>query len=148
SVRVRKYPTRGDDRTGRNSFRLERPCRTGMMGHLTGGWQMRTAIRVVALIVLSCSSWLSAAEEHATLIRAQSLIDGVSAQPRRNQDILVRGNRIVEVSPTGSHAPPAGVEVIDLGGATVLPGLIDTHTHIFLQGEVAAAGGYDVQLLK
>jgi imidazolonepropionase-like amidohydrolase len=38
--------------------------------------------------------------------------------------------------------------VIDLGAATVLPGLIDCHTHIFLQGEVPSAGGYDVQLLK
>jgi len=38
--------------------------------------------------------------------------------------------------------------VIDLGPATLLPGLIDTHTHIFLQGEDPAAGGYDVQLLK
>jgi imidazolonepropionase-like amidohydrolase len=38
--------------------------------------------------------------------------------------------------------------VLDLGSATVLPGLIDCHTHIFLQGEVPAAGGYDVQLLK
>jgi len=38
--------------------------------------------------------------------------------------------------------------MLDLGGATVLPGLIDCHTHIFLQGEVPAAGGYDIQLLK
>jgi imidazolonepropionase-like amidohydrolase len=37
--------------------------------------------------------------------------------------------------------------VVDLGAATVMPGLIDTHTHIFLQGEDPAAGGYDVQLL-
>jgi imidazolonepropionase-like amidohydrolase len=43
---------------------------------------------------------------------------------------------------------PAGAQHIDLGAATLLPGLIDTHTHIFLQGEVPADGGYDVQLLK
>jgi imidazolonepropionase-like amidohydrolase len=86
--------------------------------------------------------------ERTVVIRAQSLIDGTSAQPRRNQEIVIRGNRIVAVYPVGSHPLPQGAEVIDLGSATVLPGLIDTHTHIFLQGEVPAAGGYDVQLLK
>ena len=43
---------------------------------------------------------------------------------------------------------PAGAAVIDLSQATVLPGLIDAHTHIFLQGEDPAEGGYDIQLLK
>ena len=90
----------------------------------------------------------SSASPHVVLIRAHTLIDGQSAQPRHNQDILIRGNRIVEVTPAGTHAPPQGADVIDLGSATVLPGLIDTHTHIFLQGEVPEAGGYDVQLLK
>src|SRR5207245_2785736 len=41
-----------------------------------------------------------------------------------------------------------GVEIIDLSRATVLPGLIDSHTHLFLQGEDPAEGGYDVQLLN
>jgi imidazolonepropionase-like amidohydrolase len=82
------------------------------------------------------------------VIRAHALIDGTSAQPRLNPEILIHGNRIVEVSTASKHAPPSGAQLIDLGGATVLPGLIDCHTHIFLQGEVAAAGGYDVQLLK
>src|SRR5258705_12928 len=58
------------------------------------------------------------------------------------------GNRIVAVYTAGKQPPPAGAERIDLGPATVLPGLIDCHTHIFLQGEVPEAGGYDVQLLK
>src|SRR6185312_13538276 len=85
---------------------------------------------------------------HAIVIRAQSLIDGTSAQARHGEDILIRGNRIVEVYPTGAHAPPADAQLIDLASETVLPGLIDSHTHIFLQGEVPEAGGYDIQLLK
>ena len=82
-----------------------------------------------------------------TVVHAGMLIDGVSPAPRRDQAIVVRGNRIESVGPwTG--AAPAGATVVDLSAATVLPGMIDTHTHIFLQGEVPAEGGYDVQLLK
>jgi imidazolonepropionase-like amidohydrolase len=88
------------------------------------------------------------AASRSIVVRAQSLIDGTSAEARSNQEILIRGNRIVDVHSVGAQSVPAGAEVIDLGAATVLPGLIDAHTHIFLQGEVPAAGGYDVQLLK
>jgi imidazolonepropionase-like amidohydrolase len=111
---------------------------------------MRVAITlggaIIALLCLSTSS--RAAEDHTIVVRAQVLIDGVSAQPRRNQEIVIRANHIVEVNPAGSRPLPPGADVIDLGSATVLPGLIDSHTHIFLQGEDPAAGGYDVQLLK
>jgi imidazolonepropionase-like amidohydrolase len=62
--------------------------------------------------------------------------------------VVIRCNRIVEVRPANSQAMPAAAHVIDLGAATLLPGLIDAHTHIFLQGEDPAEGGYDVQLLK
>ena len=82
------------------------------------------------------------------VIRARSLIDGTSAQARANQEILISGDRIKAVYAAGSRPRPPGAEVLDLGTVTVLPGLIDCHTHIFLQGEVPAAGGYDVQLLK
>ena len=61
--------------------------------------------------------------------------------------IVIKGNKIESVTDGGN--PPAGATVINLpAGVTVLPGLIDTHTHIFLQGEDPAEGGYDVQLLK
>jgi imidazolonepropionase-like amidohydrolase len=88
------------------------------------------------------------AAAHTIVVRAQLLIDGVSTEPRHNQEIVIRGNRITAVYAVGSHSSPADAEILDLGVATVLPGLIDSHTHIFLQGEDPAAGGYDVQLLK
>ena len=80
-----------------------------------------------------------------TVIRAGTLIDGVSGSAKTNQVIVIRGNRIESV---GSGAAPAGARVIDLSSATVLPGMIDGHTHVFLQGEDPAKGGYDIQLLK
>jgi imidazolonepropionase-like amidohydrolase len=82
------------------------------------------------------------------VIRAQRLIDGISDRTRRDVEVVIRGKRIVEVRAANSAPVPAAAQVIDLGAATLLPGLIDTHTHIFLQGEDPAAGGYDVQLLK
>ena len=81
------------------------------------------------------------------VVHAGVLIDGVSPGPKRDQAIVVRGNRIESVGPWTGSVPP-GATLVDLSSSTVLPGMIDTHTHIFLQGEVPAEGGYDVQLLK
>jgi imidazolonepropionase-like amidohydrolase len=87
------------------------------------------------------------APQNVIAIHAATLIDGTAAQPRHNVTIVVRGDKIESVS-QGSSAP-AGATVINLGpNETVLPGLIDTHTHIFLQGEDPKEGGYDIQLLK
>src|SRR5260370_4507007 len=81
------------------------------------------------------------------VIRAGTLIDGVSEAARKNQLIFVHGERIEKVA-DASAAIPAEAKVIDLSNATVLPGLIDAHTHIFLWGEDPAKGGYDVNILK
>jgi len=83
-----------------------------------------------------------------TVIRAGVLIDGESGSARRNQVIIIRGDHIAEVADAAKARIPAGADVIDLSQFTVLPGLIDAHTHIFLQGEDPAQGGYDIQLLK
>jgi imidazolonepropionase-like amidohydrolase len=106
---------------------------------------------LVSLLLLSVCLLGAAppkAPEAVTVIRAGVLIDGVSAAPRQNQAIVVRGNRIGSVGDAASVKVPAGAAVVDLSEATVLPGLIDSHTHIFLQGEDPAEGGYDAQLLK
>src|SRR5437899_2025193 len=73
--------------------------------------------------------------EPLTAIRAGTLIDGRSDQARRNQVVVVRGRRIEAVGDAATTPVPPGASVIDLAGATVLPGLIDSHTHVFLQGE-------------
>ncbi len=90
----------------------------------------------------------SKTSESTTVIRAGSLIDGKSDKPRHDQVIIIRGNRIESVSDAASAKIPAGAIVIDLSKSTVLPGLIDSHTHIFLQGEDPAQGGYDVNILN
>jgi len=90
----------------------------------------------------------SRASESFTVIRAGSLIDGKSDKPRHNQVIVIHGNRIESVTAAANAKIPAGATVIDLSAATLLPGLIDSHTHIFLQGEDPAQGGYDVNILN
>jgi imidazolonepropionase-like amidohydrolase len=104
---------------------------------------------LLALCVNACAQESSlASPQTVTVIRAGVLIDGKSDKPRRDQLIIIRGNRIEGVSDAASTKIPAGATVIDLSKATVLPGLIDCHTHIFLQGEDPAQGGYDVNILN
>jgi len=83
-----------------------------------------------------------------TVVRAGTLIDGRSDKPRHDQVIVIQGDHIESVSDASSAKLPAGAAVIDLSKATVLPGLIDSHTHIFLQGESPAQGGYDANILN
>ncbi len=63
-----------------------------------------------------------------TLLKNARLIDGVADQPRDRMSILIDGERIAQVA-SGDLPSPAGGQTIDLGGKTVMPGLIDTHVH-------------------
>lgn len=81
------------------------------------------------------------------LIKAGRLIDGRADTPQRNVGILIEGQRIKAVGPWAQIQPQAGnADLIDLSQMTVLPGFIDTHTHILLQGDPTAES-YDRQLL-
>ncbi len=95
----------------------------------------------LAIVLLACllcpSPGRAAAQEPAlTAIRAGRLVDVERSEVRRDQVVLVRGDRIVGVQPASAKLP-AGARVIDLSRYTVTPGLIDCHSH--LVGEVLAA---------
>jgi len=104
-----------------------------------------TSILAVGLPLDAQQKATPAAPEKTIAIRAGHLIDGKSDKPLDNVLILIKGDTIVSVTPNA--APPAGAEVLDLSKATVLPGFIDTHTHVLLNGDITAED-YDKQLLK
>jgi imidazolonepropionase-like amidohydrolase len=79
------------------------------------------------------------------VVRAGRLIDGKSDALVSNVLVAIEDGKIASVTPGGSA--PSGVELIDLSHATVLPGFVDAHTHILLQGDITDQD-YDAQLLK
>src|SRR6202165_2565005 len=105
---------------------------------------MRIAVLVVSLCCTSHAQALPA-PTHRVAIRCGRLIDGKSASARQNIVILIEGDRIRDVGE--GLTIPTGAQVIDLSRSTVLPGLIDNHTHILLNGDITPAD-YDEQLLK
>src|SRR5499425_184634 len=105
-----------------------------------------TVLTVFVLSIAARAQEMSAPTPAKTIaIRAGHLIDARSDRVLDNVTIIIKGNTIVSITPGG--AAPSGAEVIDLSKATVLPGFIDVHTHVLLNGDITAAD-YDEQLLK
>jgi imidazolonepropionase-like amidohydrolase len=100
------------------------------------------------LAVLACLLVASPVLAQPTILKPAHLIDGVTDRPRDGVAVLVDGDRIVAVAPAAElivQHPDA--RVVDLGTQTLLPGLIDAHTHVFLHDDIGP-GVYDATLLK
>ena len=73
----------------------------------------------------------------ALLLTGGRLIDGTGAEPRRDAAVLVEGERVRAVGPAGALDLPPDTRVVDVGGRTIMPGIIDCHDHL-------AHTGFDV----
>jgi imidazolonepropionase-like amidohydrolase len=88
------------------------------------------------LMTVAVAAWLNSGITHAAEITALvggQIIDGIQTKARQQEVILVAGERIVGI--TTAADIPAGAKIIDLQGATLLPGLIDSHTHPLMSGD-------------
>src|SRR5688572_29043901 len=101
-------------------------------------WSGRRLVLAVALSLLASLSPAAAEQRPDTsasassiLLRPARVFDGVASQARDGWVVLVRGERIAAVGPAGDVTVP-GARVIDLPGMTLLPGLIDAHSHALL----------------
>ena len=85
-------------------------------------------MRLILLLIALLASGPAAAEP--ILLRPAQVFDGVNPAPHVGWQVLVEGDRIAAVGP--NLATPAGAKVIDLPGATLIPGMIEGHSHLFL----------------
>lgn len=108
----------------------------------------RLALVASVLLGIPTTSAAQAPDTVRLLVHAGRLIDGIADEARREQGILIEDGRIVAVGPWKDLSARQGsARLIDLSGMTVLPGLIDAHTHLLLQGDITQEE-YDEQVLK
>src|SRR5689334_12921452 len=94
-------------------------------------------MRSLAVMLLTLVSTAFAQERTATpatsfLLKPDRVFDAASEQAHAGWVVAVEGNRITAVGPAADVRTPANARVIDLPGTTVLPGLMDIHSHVFL----------------
>jgi imidazolonepropionase-like amidohydrolase len=85
-------------------------------------------------------AYVSVAEPVVALVNV-TVLDGTGAPARPGQTIVIRDGKIAAVGPSASVRAPSDARVMDLGGHTVIPGIVGVHNHMFY----TAAGGRRVQ---
>ena len=107
-----------------------------------------TTLRTLSSLLLILLPWAStlpltaqSQPAHPIVLHAARLLDIKSGHIVKPGEVLVQGDRIVEAGSSVKH--PAGAEIIDLGDRTLLPGLIDSHIHLFLH-----PGAEDLQTVQ
>ncbi len=103
---------------------------------------MRKLFVLTGLLICTLLSYA----QKTTAIKCGKLLDTKTGQVLTNQVIVVKNNLIESISPAAGFKQKTD-SVIDLSGNFILPGLIDCHTHVLLQGDITSED-YDVQLLK
>jgi imidazolonepropionase-like amidohydrolase len=88
-------------------------------------------LRLSLLLLLFAFGFTTNAQVNTVAIRAGHLFDSKSGKMFENQIILVEGEKIESVGSADSVTIPQSAQEIDLSKATVWPGLIDGHTHVF-----------------
>src|SRR5712691_9107575 len=135
-----------------NLTALTVPRSEGDSARSDGGTPMRRSTLLGGVLALRALSLAAqgappAPRPQPILIKAGHLIDGRGDQAQANVGILIDGDRIRAVGPLAQvQAQAPNARVIDLSQMTVLPGFIDTHTHLLLQGDPTSES-YDAQLL-
>src|SRR5690348_6699602 len=93
----------------------------------------RTTLLVLLIVALASTAQLSAQPAApVTLVKAGRLLDPRTGNVLTPAAVLIEGEKIKQVGRFSQIATPAGAKIIDLGTATLLPGMIDGHTHLFL----------------
>ena len=93
---------------------------------------MRFILMLLFVAVMIPQTQRPAAPETVYLLKPAHVFDGESAQLHDNWVVLVRGEKIEAAGPAGNITAPAGAKVIDLAGLTLMPGLIEAHSHVLL----------------
>ncbi len=93
----------------------------------------RTTLFLLLLVALVSSVPLGAqSAAPATVVRAARLLDPRTGKVLAPAAVLIEGNKVKQVGSPAQVSAPMGAKVLDLGSATLLPGLIDSHTHLLL----------------